>query len=55
VVQEIEAGTLQTPGLHLYRIDGFNVLRALMYAITALLVALAGAAFLDALGADLLA
>jgi hypothetical protein len=54
VLREIDAGTFETPGLPLIRIDGFKLLRALMYAITALLVVLAGAALLDAFGADLL-
>jgi hypothetical protein len=54
VVQEIDAGAFQTPCLYLYRIDGFNLLRALMYGITALLVLLAGAALVDAFSADLL-
>ena len=54
VVQEIDAGTFHAPGLSLYRIDGFNLLRALMYGITALLVGLAGVALLDAFGANLL-
>jgi hypothetical protein len=56
VVQEIQGGTFHAPDrLYLYRIDGFNVLRLLMVGMTALLVVLAGAALLDALGADLLA
>jgi hypothetical protein len=54
VVQEIDAGAFRTPGLYLFRIDSFNLLRGLMYGITALLVVLAGAALLDAFGADLL-
>jgi len=54
VVQEIDAGQFQASGLRLYRIDGFNVLRALMYGMTILLVALAGVALLDAFGADLI-
>jgi hypothetical protein len=53
-VQEIDAGAFRTPGLYLFRIDSFNLLRGLMYGITALLVVLAGAALLDAFGADLL-
>jgi hypothetical protein len=54
VVEEIDAGKFETSGLYLYRIDGFSVLRGLMYAITALLALLAGTALLDAFGADLL-
>lgn len=53
VVQEIQGGTFQAPDrLYLYRIDRFNVLRLLMYGMTALLVVLAGAALRDALGAQ---
>jgi hypothetical protein len=54
VVQEIDAGHFGTNGLLLYRVDGFNLLGALMYGITVLLSTLAGVALLDAFGAELI-
>jgi flagellar motor component MotA len=54
IVKEIEAGHFDAKGLLLYRVDGFTVLRVLMYGITGLLTVLAGAAVLDTLGAEVL-
>jgi flagellar motor component MotA len=54
VVQEIDAGQLDTGFMVLYRVDGFNQLRALMYAMTVLLTSLAAVALLDAFGAELI-
>jgi hypothetical protein len=54
VVDEIRAGRFSVPGLYLYRLDGFYVLRALLYATTLLLGVLSILAFADALGADVL-
>jgi hypothetical protein len=52
VADEIRRGVFQAPGLYLYRLDGFNVLRALLYATTVLLLALSVLALADSLGAE---
>ena len=55
-LKEVEAGEfLSTGGLRLYRLDFFTILRALMYALIALLAGLSGLAFADLLGADIFA
>jgi hypothetical protein len=54
VAEEIQTGAFEAPGLYLYRLDGFNVLRALLYATTVLLVALSVVALADSLGAEIL-
>jgi hypothetical protein len=53
-VEQIRTGRFQAPGLYLYRLDGFVVLRALLYATTLLLGVLSLLALADALGADIL-
>ena len=52
VVEQIEARRFVVSGLYLYRLDGFNLLRALLYATTLLLAVLSVLAVADALGAD---
>jgi hypothetical protein len=54
VAEELQDGAFHAPGLYLYRLDGFNVLRALLYATTVLLVALSIVALADSLGAEIL-
>jgi hypothetical protein len=54
VVEQIRAGEFRVRGLYLYRLDGFNVLRALLYGTTALLFVLTVLASLDAFGLDIL-
>lgn len=54
VADDIQQGRFEAPGLYLYRFDGFNLLRALLYATTVLLVALTVVALADSLGAEIL-
>ena len=54
VVDQIRAGEFRVRGLYLYRLDGFNVLRALLFATTTLLLVLTVLASLDAFGLDIL-
>jgi hypothetical protein len=54
IVDQIRAGEFRPRGLYLYRLDGFNVLRVLLYLTTILLVVLTILAVLDAFGMEVL-
>lgn len=54
IVDQIRAGEFRPRGLYLYRLDGFNVLRVLLYFTTILLVVLTILAVLDAFGIEVL-
>ena len=49
IAAEIRSGDFRAPGLYLYRWEGFKFLRAVMYAVTGLLVILSAAALVAAI------